>query len=163
MAAFLITKASVFISANMLQKLPASLDLVDIPFLPFPWLPWHQTHLVCLFLLLFCSVHADCLQSSYFPQNGYSSGISPGSVFRQPSPFFPPREGSALCPHRLEPASATQRLQRAQPGPPFTAAVTYRGQWAPSSIRGASEMETASQRLWKLHWHWDQKSLKNRA
>ena len=151
MAAFLITKASAFISANMLQKLPATRARADTPFLPFPWLPRQQTHLVCLFLLLFYSVQADCLQSSHFPQNRYSSGISPGSLFRHPSSFFP-GEGSAVCPHRLEPAPATPRLQRAQPGPPFTpAAVTYRGRWAPSSIRGASETGTASQRLRKLH------------
>ena len=112
MAAFLITKASAFISANMLQKLPATRARADTPFLPFPWLPRQQTHLVCLFLLLFYSVQADCLQSSHFPENRYSSGISPGSLFRHPSSFFP-GEGSALCPHRLEPAPATPRLQRA--------------------------------------------------
>ena len=47
---------------------------------PIPWLPRHRAHLVGFFLLLFYSVHADCLQSSHVPQNRYSSGIAPGSL-----------------------------------------------------------------------------------
>lgn len=152
MAAFLITKASVFILANMLQNLPATLDLVAIPFLPLPWLPWHQTHLVCLFLLLFYSVSADCLQSSYFPKiditqvfhQVLSSGFPLSYSFLERevlstltgwSLHLPPR--GFRCPAKRS---------------PFThAAVTYRDQWEPSSIRGTNKMKTASQRLWKLY------------
>lgn len=104
MAAFLITKASVFILANMLQNLPATLDLVAIPFLPL--LGFLDTKLTWFASSFFFSTLCLCWlpPKQLFSQNRYHSGISPGSLFRFPLSYsFLEREVLSY-PHRMEPA-----------------------------------------------------------
>lgn len=146
MAAFLITKASVSISASTLQNcLRRGPVLTHHSCHSLGFLDTELTWSASFFYFSTLSM-LTASKAAMFPKTDIHQALH-RVLFRHPSSFFP-GEGSALCPHRLEPASATPRLQRAQPGPPFTpAAVTYRGQWAPSSIRGASEMGTVSQRL----------------